>query len=180
MGLKKILGKIAPVAVSVASSGLLGGGVAESITKALGLGKGASEGDIEAALAKASPEQLTEIKRIEAETVRQANEIGFKTKELEARGAEQQFELNKKQLDSRHWFVAAARPAAMWICNVVIACFYIPPSIAYGARCFADAWHRVPMGTPPIEIEHILVMLMQMLGLGYLRSKDKGEGVTHR
>ena len=82
MGFKKILGKVIPVAASVASSGLLGGGVAKSITDALGLGKDASDEDIEAALAKASPEQFAALKRIEAQVTMQAEQLGFKREEL--------------------------------------------------------------------------------------------------
>ena len=82
MGFKKVLGKIIPVAASVASSGLLGGGVAKSITDALGLGEKASDADIEAALAKASPEQLVKLKEIETQVTLQAEQLGFKRHEL--------------------------------------------------------------------------------------------------
>ena len=54
MGFKKILGKVIPVAASVATSGLLGGGVASQISDILKLGKDPSDKDVEKALATAN------------------------------------------------------------------------------------------------------------------------------
>lgn len=82
MGFKKVLGKIIPVAASVASSGLLGGGVATAIQQTLKLKPNASDADIEKALASASPEQYVELHRIEAETKRHAKDAGLKLAEL--------------------------------------------------------------------------------------------------
>ena len=85
MGFKKVIGglkKIAPIAAKVATSGVLGPAVAGTILDALDLGKDATEDDVEAAIAKASPEQLVRLREIEAETERHANDLGFKTKEL--------------------------------------------------------------------------------------------------
>ena len=82
MGIKKILGKVIPVAASVASSGLLGGSVAKSITDILGVGRDASDTDIEAALAKASPEQLVELRKLETQVTLQAEQLGFQRSEL--------------------------------------------------------------------------------------------------
>ena len=86
MGWKKIGGalkRIAPVAAQVATSGFLGAGVARDITAALGLKPDASEADVEAKLASASPEQLVALREIEAKTKRHAANVGFKTRELE-------------------------------------------------------------------------------------------------
>ena len=91
MGWKKIgrgLAKVAPIAARVATSGLLGDGVVRSLTDALGLDSGASEDDVEAALAKASPEQLARIRQIEAETERHAADVRYKTAELVVREEE--------------------------------------------------------------------------------------------
>ena len=91
MGWKKIgrgLAKIAPVAAKVATSSLLGPGVVGQITDALGLGKDASEDEVEQALATASPEQLVRIREINAETERHAADVGLKEKELEVRREE--------------------------------------------------------------------------------------------
>ena len=86
MGWKKVGGalkKIAPIAAQVATSGFLGAGVARDITAALGLKPDATEHDVEAKLASASPEQLVAIREIEAKTKRHAANIGFETRKLE-------------------------------------------------------------------------------------------------
>ena len=83
MGFKKVLGKILPVAASVATSGVLGPGVAKSLTGILKLGSNPSDADIEKALATASPEQYVELHRLEADTKRQALEADLQLAELE-------------------------------------------------------------------------------------------------
>ena len=92
MGWKKIgrgLAKIAPVAARAATAGILGDGVASAIAEAVGLDKGASEDDVEAALAKASPEQYAQMRvrleEIEADADKQERELRYKTRELETR-----------------------------------------------------------------------------------------------
>ena len=191
MGLKKVLkgfAKAAPIALNVATAA---GVVPPGVTRALGLGRDATPEDVEAELAKNDPAKLLALKQAEAELEAKLAETDLKHAELEferdkfesaqeTKGADQQFELNKKQLDSRSWWVAGARPAAMWICNAVIAFYYIPPSLAYGIGSFIDVLKGRPMDTPPFEINHLLVMLGQMLGLGVLRSLDKKFGSTHK
>ena len=108
MGWKKIgkgLAKIAPIAAKVATSTLLGPGIASQITDALGLSKDASEDDVEKALATASPEQLVRIREINAETERHAADIGFKTRELETR----EEELHQRDRDSARKREAAVK-----------------------------------------------------------------------
>ena len=94
MGWKKIgrgLAKIAPVAARAATAGLLGGGVADAITEAVGLARGSSEDDVEEALAKASPAEYaqmrTRLAEIEAEADKQERELRYRTRELETREA---------------------------------------------------------------------------------------------
>ena len=83
MSFKKVLGKVIPVAASVASSGLLGGGVAKQVTDILGLGSKPTEKDVEAALAKASPDQYVALHKLEADTKKHAQDAGLKLAELD-------------------------------------------------------------------------------------------------
>ena len=105
MALKKIgkvLAGIAPIAASVVSGGLLGpvaAGVAKQVTSALNLPDGASEEDIEAAVVKADPSQLAELRRIDATLQKDLAEIQYKTDELGIR----EEEVHAKDRDSaRH------------------------------------------------------------------------------
>ena len=83
MSFKKVLGKVIPIAASVATSGVLGGGVAKQIGSILKVGDKPSEADIEKALASASPEQYVALHKLEADTKRQAVEANLKMEELD-------------------------------------------------------------------------------------------------
>src|SRR3990167_10015079 len=41
-----------------------------------------------------------------------------------------QLEVNKAEAQTGNWFIAGWRPAIGWVCAVVIACYYVPFSIA--------------------------------------------------
>ena len=83
MSFKRVLGKIVPIAASVATSGVLGGGVASQIKSILNVGDKPTEAEIEAALAKASPEQYVALHALEARTREQAIKADLKLAELD-------------------------------------------------------------------------------------------------
>ena len=88
MGIKKVfgaLGKAAPVIAGIMSGGTLGpvaAGVAKQVGKALNLGDNPTPEDIEAAVVKADPAQLAELRRIDADLEAHLAELGFKRDEL--------------------------------------------------------------------------------------------------
>jgi len=83
-----------------------------------------------------------------------------------------QLEINKVEASSAHFFVAGARPAAMWV--GVISLFYMGIGISllsWVASCFG-------LPTPPVLADHTSTdILTGLLGLGGLRTFDKVKGV---
>ena len=73
-GWKDIVGTVAPALATALGGPLAGLGVA-AIGKALGLGDGAGEEDVAAAMLKASPEQLLAVKRAELEFTARMKEL---------------------------------------------------------------------------------------------------------
>lgn len=74
MDWKSVVGAVAP-AIATALGGPLAGIGVSAIGKALGLGEGATEGDVAKAVLKASPEQLMEIKKAEHEFTARMKEL---------------------------------------------------------------------------------------------------------
>ena len=83
MSFKKVLGHVVPIVASVATSGVLGPGVAGQVSKILKLGKNPTDADVEKALATANPEQYVALRQLEEETKRQAVEAKLHLAELE-------------------------------------------------------------------------------------------------
>lgn len=84
-----------------------------------------------------------------------------------------QLEINKIEANHPSFFVAGARPAAMWV--GVLSLFYM----GIGGNLFS--WLVVCFGLPPLPIINDNTstdILMGLLGLGGLRSFDKFKGVA--
>ena len=82
-----------------------------------------------------------------------------------------QIQVDQEEAKSPHWFVAAARPAAMWL--GVIGLLYNGVLLSMGnwlALCF----HLPPI--PPIDSSTMTDLLYALLGLGAARSYDKMQG----
>jgi len=95
-----------------------------------------------------------------------------KQMEIEYSSVLAQLKINEVEAASPHWFVAAARPAAMWV--GVLSLFYSGLGVAiftWVAGCF---------GLPPFPIIDPTAannILMGLLGLGAARSVEKIKGV---
>ena len=78
-----------------------------------------------------------------------------------------QIEVNKEQAKHPSMFVAGARPAAMWICNLGLAysCVIYP---------VADIW----LDMPELNTDLLLYILGGTLGLGGFRMGEKMFGVS--
>ena len=80
-----------------------------------------------------------------------------------------QAETNKIAAQSRHWFVAAARPSILWACSTGLwFSFVINPLIQ---------WYTGEPG-PVLPMDYIMEMTIGMLGLAGLRTYEKRIGVT--
>jgi hypothetical protein len=83
-----------------------------------------------------------------------------------------QLEINKIEAGSTSFFVAGARPAAMWV--GVLSLFYM----GLGGNLLS--WLAICFNLPPLPVinDHTATdILMGLLGLGGLRSFDKFKGI---
>jgi hypothetical protein len=83
-----------------------------------------------------------------------------------------QLAINTEEAKSPHWFVAAGRPAAIWV-GVL--------SLAYsGIGISLMTWVAVCFGLPPLPIIDVATqsnLLYALLGVGGLRTAEKIKGV---
>jgi len=81
-----------------------------------------------------------------------------------------QTEINKIEAQHRSIFVAGWRPFIGWVCGTALAYnFIIRDLIAWLLLNFADT-----ISLPPaLQMEHLMTVLMGMLGLGTLRTFEK-------
>ena len=84
-----------------------------------------------------------------------------------------QIKVNEKAAESKHWFVAAARPAVIWICASSLAFTGIIHPLLTWVWAFAD----MP-GEPPstLDADNMQYILAGLLGIGGMRSFDKSKG----
>lgn len=83
-----------------------------------------------------------------------------------------QLSINNEEAKSPHWFVAAGRPAAIWVGVLSLAYSGIGVSLmTWVATCF---------GLPPLPIIDVATqsnLLYALLGVGGLRTAEKLKGV---
>lgn len=84
-----------------------------------------------------------------------------------------QLEINKVEASSTNWFVAGARPAAMWICDLGLfyAIFLQPVGTWIAMLCGKS------VSAPHLDTQLLLAILLPLLGIGALRTVDKIQGV---
>lgn len=76
-----------------------------------------------------------------------------------------QNEVNKIEAQHRSIFVAGWRPFIGWVCGVALLYNFILRDII--------AWISPNIMPPALQMEHLLTVLMGMLGLGGLRTYEK-------
>ena len=95
-----------------------------------------------------------------------------------------QVELNKVEASHRSTFVAGWRPFIGWVCGVALAYNFIVRDIVAWALSYynpvvrnAEGLITSGMEAPPeLAMEHLLTVLLGMLGLGGLRTYEKIKG----
>ena len=91
----------------------------------------------------------------------------IKGKELDPqRLIELQSEINKLEAQHRSTFVAGWRPFIGWICGFALAYNFIIRDLAI----WAFGIESVPA---PLQMEHLMTVLLGMLGLGGMRTFEK-------
>ena len=88
--------------------------------------------------------------------------------------AKGQIEVNKMEAASSSMFVAGWRPAVGWICALGFASNFILIPMANFALALATIEVQIPM----IDTSQMMPVLMGMLGLGTLRTVEKGRKVS--
>lgn len=82
-----------------------------------------------------------------------------------------QNEVNKIEAQHRSIFVAGWRPFIGWVCGVALLYNFILRDII--------AWLSPDIMPPALQMEHLLTVLLGMLGLGGLRTYEKLKDKTN-
>ena len=86
-----------------------------------------------------------------------------------------QIETNKAQANHPSIFVSGARPFIMWVCGVSLAYqFILSPLLRFTAFVTMDT----PPEFPILDSSELMPVLLGLLGLGGMRSYEKGKGVA--
>jgi hypothetical protein len=101
--------------------------------------------------------------------------------ELEATMAPIQAQLDVAKIEaaSPHWFVAGARPSIIWVGSLSLFMYYgIGSAVGIGLWAYAciSAGGLVPR--PDLGLDDIIGLIGPMLGVSWLRSQDKRNGVA--
>lgn len=88
--------------------------------------------------------------------------------------AKGQLDIDKTEAASSSLFVAGWRPFIGWVCGAAFAFqFVLSPLLTWLA-----ALHGTPITFPALDMGTLLTLLLGMLGLGGLRTKEKLAGVA--
>jgi hypothetical protein len=116
-------------------------------------------------------------------------QLGLQQQELDQKGDLAQIDVNKTEAQSSMMFVAGWRPAVGWVGAVSLGVAYIPKCLmltglwSYQASVLVYNWHiGTPMPAlppfPDLGLTDILGLLGSMLGMGYMRHREKLAGVA--
>jgi hypothetical protein len=86
-----------------------------------------------------------------------------------------QIELNKVEAQHRSIFVAGWRPFIGWVCGTALAYNFIARDIMAWLLKLYDPELLSP---PQLDMDHLMTVLVGMLGLGGLRTYEKIKGVS--
>lgn len=110
---------------------------------------------------------------LDNEAKKAEQDFNLKLAEMDTDLAKGQQKVNEIEAASTNWFVAGARPAAMWVCVFGLAYeFVLKPFAAWGALNWG--WQA----PPSIDLSTLNTLLFGMLGLGSMRTFEKVKGVA--
>ncbi len=114
------------------------------------------------------------IKRVWPDKAEQQKAL-LELKKLEQQGELAQLAVNLQEAKHESLFVAGWRPFIGWVCGLAFAYTFIAqPIMAF----FAIILGADLAGLPELELGTMMPVLMGMLGLGWLRTQEKREGVN--
>lgn len=101
-------------------------------------------------------------------------EILQRLNEIEAQLSQAQIQVNQQEASSTSLFVAGWRPFVGWVCGFALCWNYI----VHPLFCWITVLASLHVQPPPVlGLGEMMPILMGMLGLGALRTKEKMEGV---
>ena len=125
--------------------------------------------------------KLDPAKKAELEAAIDERAAEFRLKELEINGKIEeeitkqvtaQIEVNKVEAQG-NWYQAGWRPSVGYICGLgLLFQFFIRPLMAWGSGIWG--WPA----PPPLDMGDLITVLLGMLGLGVLRTREKEKGVS--
>jgi hypothetical protein len=89
----------------------------------------------------------------------------------------EQIKTNQEEAKSPNWFVAGGRPFVMWTCGVAFAYATIIEPLA---RFVAQVIFAYKGPFPVIDTMMTMQVLLGLLGLGILRTREKEKGVENK
>ena len=106
------------------------------------------------------------------------NAIAFELSTMAEKHAQElakaQIEVNKAEAKHNSLFVSGWLPAVGWTCCIGLASNYLFIPLANFALALANSTIEIPV----LDISTMMPVLMGMLGLGAMRSYEKGKGVS--
>jgi len=84
-----------------------------------------------------------------------------------------QIELNKIEAAHRSLFVAGWRPACGWVCAIALFYNFVIRDIMAWVITNSDSQISMP---PELAMEHLMTVMLSLLGLGGLRTVEKMKG----
>lgn len=85
-----------------------------------------------------------------------------------------QLNINTEEAKSQNLFVSGWRPYIGWVCGIALTYNFL----IYPLMLWFIASYGSDITPPPLFSEHLMELVMGMLGLGTLRTFEKWKGVT--
>lgn len=108
------------------------------------------------------------------ELLKAQQEGAFKELEAQIQFAAQQTDVNKVEAANASLFVSGWRPAVGWVCAASLFCQFIGAPLLAWVSLSAD----LPAPPAPPDWAQLTPILMGMLGLGWMRTYEKKNGVA--
>lgn len=101
-------------------------------------------------------------------------ELRLKEKEIDQRNDLAQIDLNKTEAATGNMFVGGWRPAIGWTCAISLFCYYVPYILAATVLWVMQVVKTGQLvARPDLGIADIVGLVLSMLGMSALRTKEK-------
>lgn len=92
-----------------------------------------------------------------------------------------QAEITKVEAAHASIFVAGWRPAIGWVCAISLFVYYVPRFLMATVLWTAEIWTKGQWIAPPeVGISDVLGLVGTLLGMSYLRTREKESGVNEK